>query len=83
MITLENWSTMMYLVRNSTGSRLYDVFFLIIVIFGSFIVLNLMIAVQVQNLSESFNQIDEKNKIISDLQDQQDHKDGKTNNEIK
>jgi len=46
---------MMYLVRDSTGTRMYDVFFLIIVIFGSFIVLNLMIAVQVQNLSESFD----------------------------
>ena len=51
MITLESWSTMMYTVRDATGSRMYDLYFLLIVVIGTFIVLNLMIAVQVQNLS--------------------------------
>jgi len=51
MITLESWTTMMYTVRDATGSRMYDLYFLLIVIIGTFIVLNLMIAVQVQNLS--------------------------------
>ena len=47
MITLESWSTMMYTVRDATGSRIYDFYFLLIVVIGTFIVLNLMIAVQV------------------------------------
>ena len=64
MITLESWNSMMYTVRDATGSRMYDIYFLFIVIIGSFIVLNLMIAVQVQNLSHSFKEIEEKNKQV-------------------
>lgn len=45
IITLEGWTDMMYLIRRSTGSQGYDIFFILVVVFGTFFVLNLMIAV--------------------------------------
>lgn len=46
MITLEGWTDMMYIVRDVEHSIMYDSFFVSCVVFGSFIILNLMIAVQ-------------------------------------
>ena len=45
IITLEGWTEKMYLIRRSTNSLGYDIFFLLVVVFGTFFVLNLMIAV--------------------------------------
>jgi len=51
IITLEGWSEIMYKIRNATGTVLYDIFFILVVIFGAFFVLNLMIAVQFSYLN--------------------------------
>ena len=45
IITLEGWTDMMYIVRDAEGHYAYDVFFLACVVLGSFVILNLMIAV--------------------------------------
>ena len=45
IITLEGWTDTMYMIRQTTGSTSYDIFFVICVVFGTFFVLNLMIAV--------------------------------------
>jgi hypothetical protein len=45
MITLEGWTDMMYIVRDVEMTYFYDIFFVSCVIFGSFVILNLMIAV--------------------------------------
>jgi len=45
MITLEGWTEMMYIVRDAEGTLVYDTFFLMCVIVGNFIILNLMVAV--------------------------------------
>lgn len=50
IITLEGWTDVMYMVRQAAGSPAYDFFFILCVIFGSFFVLNLMIAVQFSSL---------------------------------
>jgi hypothetical protein len=44
-MTLEGWTEIMYFVRKATKSYVYDIYFVIIVIFGTYFVLNLMIAV--------------------------------------
>lgn len=46
IITLEGWSDIMYAIRHALDTNTYDIFFLICVVFGTFFVLNLMIAVQ-------------------------------------
>lgn len=35
----------MYKIRSATGTVAYDIFFIFVVIFGAFFILNLMIAV--------------------------------------
>jgi len=45
IITLEGWTDMMYIVRDVEETYFYDLFFVSCVIFGSFVILNLMIAV--------------------------------------
>ena len=45
IITLEGWTDMMYLVREAESSYSFDLFFVICVVIGSFVVLNLLIAV--------------------------------------
>lgn len=46
IITLEGWSGMMYYIRRATGTYVYDAYFIMVVLFGAFFVLNLMVAVQ-------------------------------------
>lgn len=41
---------MMYIVRGAVRSNAYDIFFVSIVVLGSFVILNLMIAVQASYL---------------------------------
>jgi hypothetical protein len=60
VITLEGWTEMMYIVRDAEGTYAYDFFFLACVIFGSFVILNLMIAVQASYLDQAFDAEDLK-----------------------
>ena len=46
VISLEQWTDMMYQVRRVYGHHYFDMYFVITVQFGAFLVLNLMIAVQ-------------------------------------
>jgi hypothetical protein len=47
IITLEGWTDIMYAVRQANGgSQVYDAFFIILVVFGAFFVLNLVTASQ-------------------------------------
>lgn len=52
----------MYLIRKATHTVAYDVFFVATVIFGTFFVLNLMIAVQSIYLNASFEEDQQKKK---------------------
>jgi hypothetical protein len=56
IITLEGWTSMMYIVRDSERSYGYDPFFVACVLFGAFFVLNLMIAVQFTYLGAAFDE---------------------------
>ncbi len=55
-ITLEGWTDMMYIIRHVENTYLYDIFFLMVVITGNFIILNLMIAVQAAFLDSAFEE---------------------------
>jgi hypothetical protein len=55
-ITLEGWADMMYIIRHVENTYLYDIFFLMVVITGNFIILNLMIAVQASFLDSAFEE---------------------------
>lgn len=56
IITLEGWTDIMYQIRDATGTLGYDIYFVMVVIFGTFFVLNLMIAVQSSYLNQSFDE---------------------------
>ena len=56
IITLEGWTTMMYYIRDAENTKLFDLFFLMCVLFGSYFVLNLMIAVQFTYLGDAFDE---------------------------
>ena len=45
IITLEGWTDMMYIVRNTERTLVYDFFFIMCVVLGAFVILNLMVAV--------------------------------------
>jgi hypothetical protein len=45
VITLEQWTAYMYMVRSVYGTYIFDLYFVTTVQFGAFLVLNLMIAV--------------------------------------
>lgn len=66
IITLEGWTEMMYIVRESERSYGYDFFFIICVLFGAFFVLNLMIAVQFTYLGAAFDEEERRQKEIKD-----------------
>jgi ABC-type transport system involved in cytochrome bd biosynthesis fused ATPase/permease subunit len=66
VITLEGWTSMMYIVREATATYAYDIFFILIVLFGAFFVLNLMIAVQFTHLGEAFDNEDRRQKLIAE-----------------
>jgi len=56
----------MYKIRKATGVVTYDLFFYLCVIFGTFFVLNLMIAVQFSYLQSSLQENDRKINDDSD-----------------
>jgi hypothetical protein len=62
IITLEGWTDMMYLVREAVDSYAFDALFILIVLFGSYFVMNLMIAVQFTFLSTAFDEEDREKK---------------------
>lgn len=53
IITLEGWTDVMYMIRQSQDTYFYDVFFVLTVVMGTFFVLNLMIAVQFSYLQST------------------------------
>ena len=58
VITLEGWTDMMYIVRDTERTYAYDLFFIMCVVFGTFVILNLMIAVQASYLDQAFEEED-------------------------
>lgn len=55
-ITLEGWSDTMYTGRDVTNTLYFnDIYFVSIIVLGSFIVVNLVIAVLYVNFHEAFN----------------------------
>jgi large-conductance mechanosensitive channel len=66
MITLEGWTDMMYIVRDTMHTLVYDSFFLLCVIVGNFIILNLVVAVQSAYLDKAFDEEDARKQEIVD-----------------
>ena len=64
IITLEGWTDMMYIVRESEGTIAFDFLFVACVLFGAFFVLNLMIAVQFTYLGAAFDEEDEIDVVV-------------------
>ena len=62
LITLEGWTSFMYQCRDYYDSYYYDIYCYATVLLGAFVILNLMIAVQSEKLSEVLNQVDEVRK---------------------
>ena len=63
IITLEGWTDTMYTIRRANNTYLYDIFFVACVVFGTFFVLNLMIAVQFSNLEKAFEESERLAKL--------------------
>lgn len=59
---------MMYLVREAEGGVSYDILFILVVLFGAYFVMNLMIAVQFTYLSDAF---DEEDRVQEELREKQ------------
>ena len=56
MVTLEGWTDAMYMVKEAARTYSFDVFFLIIVVLGAMVILNLMVAVQSSFLDQAFDE---------------------------
>ena len=52
----------MYIVRDTERTYAYDLFFIMCVVFGTFVILNLMIAVQASYLDQAFEEEDQQNQ---------------------
>ena len=66
MITLEGWTDMMYIVRDAEETLVFDIFFIMCVVVGNFIILNLVVAVQSAYLDKAFDEEDAKKQDIID-----------------
>ena len=53
-MTLEGWGNIMYNIRAVTGTKMYDIYFILILVCGAFFVLNLIFAVQSVNFMWSY-----------------------------
>lgn len=84
MITLEGWTDMMYIVRDAENTLIYDFFFVMCVIAGNFIILNLLIAVQSAFLDKAFDEeaeikqnlldkVEAKKKLKKEIEDAQEY----------
>lgn len=62
LITLEGWSGFMYQCRDYYNSYFYDIYCYATVLLGAFVILNLMVAVQSNQLSEVLDQVEETRK---------------------
>jgi hypothetical protein len=62
IITLEGWTDMMYIVRDTERTFAYDALFLLCVVLGSFVILNLMVAVQASYLDQAFEEEEQQQK---------------------
>lgn len=60
VVGVAGWTNDMYMVRRFNGNVYSDVYFVFVVIFGNFFVINLLIAVQYDFLSRAFTEIAEK-----------------------
>lgn len=63
-ITLEGWTDMMYTVRDAEETLVYDIFFLMCVVVGNFIILNLVVAVQSAFLDKAFDEDDARKEAL-------------------
>lgn len=66
IITLEGWTDMMYIVRDAERTYAYDMFFIMCVILGTFVILNLMVAVQASYLDKAFDEEDARQKELKE-----------------
>jgi len=66
IMTLEGWTEIMYYIRRVNKSYIYDFYFFFIVVFGTYFVLNLMIAVQTSYLNQT---IEEQNRQKRELKE--------------
>lgn len=84
MITLEGWTDMMYIVRDAEGTLIYDFFFVMCVVVGNFIILNLLVAVQSAFLDKAFDEeaemkqnildkVEAKKKLKKEIEDAQEY----------
>lgn len=53
---------MMYIVRDTERTFAYDALFLLCVVLGSFVILNLMVAVQASYLDQAFEEEEQQQK---------------------
>ncbi len=65
-MTLEGWTEIMYFIRKTQGTYLYDVYFVFVVVFGTYFVLNLMIAVQTSYLNQTIEDQDRKKRELKE-----------------
>jgi len=74
-ITMEGWSDIMYMVMDSYNGVVGGVYFVVLILFGSFFLLNLLLAVIWEQFSESQKQEEEdkaerlKNKNEKDIEE--------------
>jgi hypothetical protein len=75
IIGLEGWSDNMYQVRRRHGSTVFDIYFIATVIFGSFFVMNLLIAVQFDFLQRAFTEIDDEKaaQLLRDKEEEEEN----------
>ena len=75
IIGLEGWSDNMYQVRRRHGSTVFDIYFVATVIFGSFFVMNLLIAVQFDFLQRAFTEIDDEKaaQLLRDKEEEEEN----------
>lgn len=57
---------MMYIVRDAERSYMFDLFFVSCVVFGAFVILNLMIAVQASYLDSAFDEEDNRQRELQE-----------------
>ena len=66
IITLQNWTEKMYLVREAEDTYAFDMLFILIVLLGAYFVMNLMIAVQFTYLSSAFDEEDREKAELAE-----------------
>ncbi len=57
LVSISGWTEDMYMVRRFIGNPYFDFYFIVVVVFGNFFVLNLLIAVQYDFLNRAFGEV--------------------------